>query len=115
MTEPTISPLRRRMIEEMTIRQLAPRTQAFYIRTVFDLTRFLGRAPDRATAEDLRRYQLHLSSTGSSPISINRAVTALRFFCNITLGRRDLTDRLPSRSRWSFRSADRRPRVRWDT
>ena len=96
MTEQTISPLRRRMIEDMTIRQFAPRTQAFYIRTVYDFTVFLGRAPDQATAEDLRRYQLHLSSTGSSPTSINRAVTALRFFFNITLGRRDLTERLAS-------------------
>jgi site-specific recombinase XerD len=96
MTEQTISPLRRRMIEDMTIRQFAPRTQAFYIRTVYNFTVFLGRAPDRATAEDLRRYQLHLASTGSSPTSINRAVTALRFFFHVTLGRRDLTDRLPS-------------------
>ncbi len=54
MTEQTISPLRRRMIEDMVIRQFAPRTQAFYIRTVYDFTVFLGRAPDRASAEDLR-------------------------------------------------------------
>jgi hypothetical protein len=47
------------MIEDMTVGQLAPRTQAFYIRTVYNFTVFLGRAPDRATAEDLRRYQLH--------------------------------------------------------
>ena len=98
MTEQTISPLRRRMIEDMTIRQFAPRTQAFYIRTVYAFTVFLGRAPDQATAEDLRGYQLHLASTGSTPTSINRAVTALRFFFNISLGRRDLTDRLPSGS-----------------
>ncbi len=96
MTEQTISPLRRRMIEDIVIRQFAPRTQAFYIRTVYSFTVFLGCAPDQATAEDLRRYQLHLSSTGSSPTSINRAVTALRFFFNITLGRRDLTERLAS-------------------
>ncbi len=50
MTEQTISPLRRRMIEDMTIRQLAPRTQAFYIRTVYNFTVFLGRAPGRACA-----------------------------------------------------------------
>ena len=96
MTEQTISPLRRRMIEDMVIRQFAPRTQAFYIRTVYDFTVFLGRAPDRASAEDLRGYQLHLASTGVTPMSINRAVTALRFFFNITLGRRDLTERLAS-------------------
>ncbi len=96
MTEQSISPLRRRMIEDMTIRQLAPRTQAFYIRTVYNFTVFLGRAPDQASAEDLRAYQLHLASTGSSATSINRAVTALRFFFHATLGRRDLTERLPS-------------------
>ncbi len=96
MTEQTISPLRRRMIEDMTIRLFAPRTQAFYTRTVYNFTVFFGRAPDQATAEDLRRYQLHLASTGGTPTSINRAVTALRFFFHVTLGRREVTERLPS-------------------
>ena len=100
MTEQTLSPqpvsrLRRRMIEDMTIRQFAPKTQAFYIRVVREFTIFLGRAPDRASAEDLRRYQLHLGSSGATANSINRAVTALRFFFHVTLGRRELTERLP--------------------
>ena len=58
MTDQAISPLRRRMIEDMTIRKLAPKTQASYIRAVRNFTIFLGRSPDQASAEDLRRYQL---------------------------------------------------------
>ena len=56
----SISPLRRRMIEDMTIRGFAAGTQRAYLRAVMDLTAFLGHAPDRAQAEDLRRYQLHM-------------------------------------------------------
>jgi integrase/recombinase XerD len=85
-----ISPLRQRMIEDMRLRKLAEKTQSGYIRWVRDFTRFLGRAPDTATAEDLRRYQLHLSEHGTSRISLNAAVTALRFFFEITLGRGEL-------------------------
>ena len=55
-----ISPLRRRMIEDMTVRGFAPRTQTGYIRSVRNFTVFFGRSPDRASKEDLRRYQLHL-------------------------------------------------------
>jgi site-specific recombinase XerD len=78
------------MIEDMQLRRLAEKTQSGYIRWVRDFTRFLGRAPDTATAEDLRRYQLHLSAHGTSRISLNAAVTALRFFFEITLGRGEL-------------------------
>lgn len=85
-----ISPLRQRMIEDMRLRKLAEKTQSGYLRWVRDFTRFLGRAPDSATAEDLRRYQLHLSEHGTSRISLNAAVTALRFFFEITLGRGEL-------------------------
>jgi integrase/recombinase XerD len=51
-----ISPLRQRMIEDMTLRKLSPKTQSKYIRAVINLTRFLGRSPDTATPEELRRY-----------------------------------------------------------
>ncbi len=91
-----ISPLRRRMIEDMTIRKLAPTTQTSYIRAVRNFTAFLGRSPDRATAEDLRRYQLHLASSGTSGPGINATVTALRFFFNVTLGRGAVTEALTS-------------------
>ena len=85
-----ISPLRQRMIEDMRLRKLSEKTQSGYVRWVRDFTRFLGRCPDTATAEDLRRYQLHLSQNGTSRISLNAALTALRFFCEVTLGNEGL-------------------------
>jgi site-specific recombinase XerD len=95
MTDTPVSPLRRRMIEDMTIRTLAPKTQASYIRAVRNFTAFLGRSPDQASAEDLRRYQLHLAASGVAAPGLNATVTALRFFFAVTLGRGDVTDRLP--------------------
>ena len=95
MIDKAISPLRRRMIEDMTIRKLAPKTQASYIRAVRNFTIFLGRSPDQASAEDLRRYQLHLASSGISVPSQNATVTALRFFFAVTLGRGEVTERMP--------------------
>ena len=95
MTDQAISPLRRRMIEDMTIRKLAPKTQASYIRAVRNFTIFLGRSPDQASAEDLRRYQLHLASSGVAVPSQNATVTALRFFFTVTLAHGEVTDRMP--------------------
>ncbi len=89
MTDRTISPLCRRMIEDMTVRGFAPATQTGYIRAVRDFTAFFGRSPDRARAEDLRRYQLRMRSIGASATSMNAAVSALRFFFTETLGRDD--------------------------
>ncbi len=86
-----ISPLRRRMIEDMTVRGFAPKTQIGYIRAVRNFTVFLGRAPDQASAEDLRRYQLHMRSERASATSMNAAVSALRFFFEVTLNRREAT------------------------
>jgi Phage integrase, N-terminal SAM-like domain len=71
MTEAPISPLRRRMIEDMTIRKFAPRTQEGYIRAVKGFSAFLGASPDRASFEDLRRYQLHLVASGAGTPTIN--------------------------------------------
>ncbi len=89
MTDRTISPLRRRMTEDMTIRGFMPSTQRGYLAAVENFTSFLGRAPDGATAEDLRRYQLHMRSSGASATTMNAAVSALRFFFGVTLGRGD--------------------------
>ncbi|WP_061960264.1 tyrosine-type recombinase/integrase [Cupriavidus pauculus] len=83
---PTISPLRQRMIEDMRMRKLADKTQTQYLRTVRQLAAFLGRSPDTASTEDLRRYQLHLVDHGISPTSLNAAITGLRFFFEVTLG-----------------------------
>ncbi len=93
MTDRTISPagspLCRRMTEDMTVRGFAPKTQTGYIRAVRDFTTFFGRSPDQASAEDLRRYQLYMRSIGASATSMNAAVSALRFFFGVTLGRGD--------------------------
>jgi integrase/recombinase XerD len=89
MTDAPISALRRRMIEDMTSRRLAPRTQQAYIRAVKSFTAFLGHSPDQASAEDLRRYHLHLASSGITTPRLNAAVTALRFFFGVTLGRQE--------------------------
>ena len=89
MTDRAISPLRQRMIEDMTVRGFTPGTQRGYIVAVKSFTAFLGRSPDRADAEDLRRYQLHMRSCGASATSMNAAVSALRFFFGVTLGRDD--------------------------
>jgi integrase/recombinase XerD len=94
MNGETISPLRRRMIEDMTVRKFVEKTQKDYIRHVKGLTIFLGRSPDAATAEDLRRYQLHLTESGVRPPSVNSAVSALRFFFSVTLDRPEVTKRL---------------------
>ena len=82
-----ISPLRRRMIDDLTIRGFTSSTQKGYIRAVEDFTAFLGRSPDQAGGEDLRRYQLHMRSAGASAGSMNRSVSALRFFFTVTLDR----------------------------
>ena len=95
MTDQAMSPLRRRMIEDMTIRKFAPKTQASYIRVVRNFTVFLGRSPDQASAEDLRRYQLHLAASGVSIPSQNATVAALRFFFTVTLGQSKATERMP--------------------
>jgi site-specific recombinase XerD len=86
-TEKPISPLRQRMLEDMTLRKLNAHTQNDYLRAVIQFTRFLGRSPDKASAEDLRRYQLHLVDSGISRPTLNSRITALRFFFGITLER----------------------------
>ena len=87
---PTVSPLRQRMLDDMRMRKLQPRTQAGYIRAVRRLAIFLERSPDTATADDLRRFQLHMVDQGASPITINATLTGLKFFFEITLSRGEL-------------------------
>src|SRR4051812_5835639 len=91
MTEMALSPLRRRMIEDMTVRNFVEKTRNDYIRHVKNLAAFLGRSPDTATAEDLRLYQLHLTEAGVRPPTINSAVSALRFFFSVTVDRPAVT------------------------
>ncbi|HEX2632790.1 MAG TPA: site-specific integrase [Bradyrhizobium sp.] len=92
MTEEAMSPLRRRMIEDMTIRKLAPKTQQGYVRTIKDFAGFLGRSPDTASFEDVRRFQLHLAANGTHVPVLNHTVAALRFFFRVTLRRSDIIE-----------------------
>ena len=79
MTDEAMSPLRRRMIEDMTIRKFVPKTQHDYVQRVKNFAAFLGRSPDTASFEDVRRYQLDLATRGaanlfrSAPIGLNRS------------------------------------------
>lgn len=82
-----VSALRQRMIDDMTLRKLSPKTQIAYIRAVKNFTRFFGQSPDTATAEDLRCYQLHLVQQGTSSGMLNATLTGLRFFFEVTLDR----------------------------
>lgn len=84
-----ISPLRQRMIDDMCLRKLNPKTQIAYLRAAEKLARFLRQSPDAASAEDLRRFQLHLVEQGTSSVTINATITGLRFLFEVTLDRGD--------------------------
>jgi site-specific recombinase XerD len=92
MTDEAISPLRRRMIEDMTIRQFAPKTQHDYLQRVKNFAVFVGRSPDTASFEDVRRYQLHLAANGAGTPILNHTVAALRFFFRVTLKRHEIVE-----------------------
>jgi len=90
MSTDSISPLRQRMIEDMNARKLCAATQKGHIRSCRRFAAFLKRSPDTATAEDIRRFQLHLAETGMSICNRNRTMTGLRFLFRVTLRRLDL-------------------------
>jgi len=90
-----ISPLRQRMIDDMTIRNLSPATQQSYLHAVRKFSRFFGRSPERLDIEDVRRFQVHLAGRGVSWGSLNQAVCALRFFYGVTLGQDEVPERIP--------------------
>jgi len=85
-----ISPLRRRMLEDMTVRGFGEKTQSDYIRHVKNFTIFLGRSPDTAEGEDLRAFQLHQREQGAQPPTMNSTVAALRFFFTTTCDRPEM-------------------------
>jgi len=95
-TDKPISPLRQRMIDDMRMRKLSPKTQASYIRVVKRFAKFLGRSPDTASVEDLRRYQLHLVDSGISAISLNANLTGLKFLFETTLDHPELMAKMHS-------------------
>jgi integrase/recombinase XerD len=90
MSDNSISLLRQRMIEDMTARRFKEKVQKDYVRHVRTFTEFLGRSPDKATSEDLRRFQLHMAQRQVGAPTINSAISALRFFFTETLERPDL-------------------------
>lgn len=99
---PTVTPLRQRMLDDMRMRKLDPKTQQAYVRAVCRLAAFLKRAPDTATVEDLRAFQLHLVDNGTSPFTLNATLTALKFFFDVTVRQPNLmvgmkSVRLPQR------------------
>jgi integrase/recombinase XerD len=94
MSDKPISDLRRRMIADMTVRSFGDKTQRDYIRHIETFARFLGRSPDTATGDDIRRFQLAQVEQGAQPPKMNTQASALRFFFTITLGRADLAHQL---------------------
>ncbi len=93
MTE--MSPLRRRMIEDMTVRNLSPATQRSYLHAVTKFSQYFGRSPERLGLEDVRAFQVHLVSNGISWPGLNQTVCALRFFYGVTLGHGEIPERIP--------------------
>ncbi|WP_283742971.1 site-specific integrase [Sideroxydans sp. CL21] len=93
-TTQAVSPLRQRFLDDMRMRKLSPKTQSAYLRAVIQFSTWLGRSPDTASAEDLRRYQLHLVDRGISPISLNAAITGLKFFFETTIDRAELMNKM---------------------
>jgi len=93
MTE--MSPLRRRMIEDMAARNLSPPTQRSHVHAVAKFGRFFGRSPDKLDLEDARTFQVHLVAGGMSWPALNQAVCALRFLYGVTLRQAGLPERIP--------------------
>ena len=89
-----LSPLRRHMIEDMTIRNMSPATQRSYISAVSKFSRYFGRSPDKLTLDDVHAFQVHLVSTGISWPGLNQTVCALRFFYGVTLGEGAVPERI---------------------
>ena len=90
-----ISPLRQRMIEDMTIRNLSPATQRSYIHAVKRYSLYFGRSPDLLGLEDVRAYQVHLVAKGIAWATLNQVVCALRFFYGVTLVQDEVPERIP--------------------
>jgi site-specific recombinase XerD len=94
MTE-QMTPLRRRMIDDMALRNMSPLTQQAYVRAVKNFSLFFRRSPDKLTFEDVRTYQLHLISRGLQAQAINQIACALRFLYAVTLGKPEAKTQIP--------------------
>jgi site-specific recombinase XerD len=89
-TDTTVGSLRQRMIEDMAARKLGPHSQRSHIESCKRFAAFLKRSPDTATADDIRRFQLHLAEAGHSITNRNRIMTGVKFLFRVTLRRHDL-------------------------
>jgi len=90
-----MSPLRTRMIEDMTIRNLSPATQRSYLHAVSRFSAYFGKSPDHLSLEDVRTYQVHLAGKEVAWATLNQVVCALRFFYGVTLGNDSVPERIP--------------------
>ena len=101
-----VSPLRQRMIEDMAARKLNPHTQRSHIYSCKRFAAWLKRSPDTATADEVRRFQLHLIESGASICNRNRIVTGVRFLFRVTLRRHDLAAEI-----WHLKEPQKLPPV----
>ena len=101
----TVSPLRQRMIEDMAARKLNPHTQRSHIYSCKRFAAWLKRSPDTATADEVRRFQLHLIEK-TSICNRNRIMTGVRFLFRVTLRRHDLAAEV-----WHIKEPERLPPV----
>jgi integrase/recombinase XerD len=90
MSQKPISELRSRMLEDMTVCKFSEATRRQYVRHVAEFSKFLGRSPDMASADDVRRFQVDMTENGARPSTLNMATSALRFFFGTTLDRPEL-------------------------
>src|SRR5215510_766821 len=90
MSKEVVSPLRRRMIEDMNARKLGAHSQRSHIQSCKRFAAFLKRSPDTATADDIRCFQLHLAESGIRIQNRNRIMTGVKFLFRVTLRRLDL-------------------------
>jgi integrase/recombinase XerD len=102
----TVSPLRQRMIEDMAARKLNPHTQRSHISSCKRFAAWLKRSPDTATADEVRRFQLHLIESGASIGNRNRIMTGVRFLFRVTLRRHDLAAEI-----WHLKEPQKLPPV----
>ena len=102
----TVSPLRQRMIEDMAARKLNPHTQRSHISSCKRFAAWLKRSPDTATADEVRRFQLHLVESGASICNRNRIMTGVRFLFRVTLRRHDLAAEI-----WHIKEPQKLPPV----
>jgi integrase/recombinase XerD len=102
----TVSPLRQRMIEDMAARKLDPHTQRSHISSCKRFAAWLKRSPDTATADEVRRFQLHLVESGASIGNRNRIMTGVRFLFRVTLRRHDLATEI-----WHMKEPQKLPPV----